>query len=250
MIAFDSHIPYYAQLKEIIRERVKSRIWPPGERLPSEAELCEMFGVSRTVVRQALADLAHEGLIKRRKGKGSIVVAPKISENLVQKLTGFYDDMVAQGHIPQTRVLSQRIVPASAEIAEHLSVGQGTPLIELVRLRSVDGLPLMVVTSYMPYALCPDLVNENLNDQSLYSFLETRYQLYIARARRTMQVVVATDELARMLAISRGAPLFRLESIGHLDDGRGVEYYFAYHRGDRSVFEVELIRPHENGAAG
>lgn len=242
MIEFDSHIPYYVQLKDIIRSRIENQTWPPGERLPSEAELCTTFGVSRTVVRQALQDLTHEGLIKRRKGKGSFVASRKISEQLVQKLTGFYQDMVEQGHKPRTVVLSQRIVPATAEIAANLSLEPGTPLIEIVRLRSVQGVPIVLVTTYLPYALCPDLVNVDLTDQSLYAFLEQRYHLYVARGRRTIQAVLAEGQEAKLLEVPKGAPLFRLDSTSYLSDGRGIEYYFAFHRGDRSQFEVELIR--------
>ncbi|MFN8379842.1 MAG: GntR family transcriptional regulator [Anaerolineae bacterium] len=245
MIQFDSPIPYYAQLKDILRERIDSGAWPPGHQLPSEAELCSMYGVSRTVVRQALQELTHEGLIKRRKGKGSFVASRKISEQLVQKLTGFYQDMVEQGHVPVTKVLSQRIIPAPADVAGYLGLEQGTPLIEIVRLRSVQDVPIVLVTTYLPYALCPDLINDDLNNQSLYALLETKYQVYVARGRRTIQAVLADGQEAKLLEVAKGAPLFRLDSISSLSDGRGVEYYVAYHRGDRSQFEVELIRSHD-----
>jgi GntR family transcriptional regulator len=242
MIDFDSHIPYYVQVKDILRTRIKDGTWATGDRLPSEAELCTMFEVSRTVVRQALQDLIHEGLIKRRKGKGSFVAAGKISEQLVQKLTGFYQDMVEQGLEPVTEVQQQHIVPASAEIAEQLKIQPGSSVIEIIRLRSVQQIPTVLVTTYVPYSLCPDLVNDDLNNQSLYHLLETRYHLYIARGRRKIQAMLADGQEAKLLQVNKGAPLFRLDSISFLSDGTPVEYYFAFHRGDRSQFEVELIR--------
>lgn len=242
MIDFESHIPYYVQVKDIIHERIKDGTWKPSDKLPSEAELCSMFGVSRTVIRQALQDLIHEGLIKRRKGKGSFVSAGKISEQLVQKLTGFYQDMVEQGLDPVTAVLLQHIVPATEEVAGYLSIPQGTPVFEIVRLRSVQNVPIVLVTTYLPYALCPALINDDLTNQSLYSLLETRYQLYIARGRRTIQSVLASEEEAKLLEVQKGSPLFRLDSVTSLSDGTPIEYYFAYHRGDRSQFQVELIR--------
>jgi GntR family transcriptional regulator len=241
-IAFDSPVPYYAQLKDILRDQISQGALPPGEQLPSEAELCTRYGVSRTVVRQALQDLTHEGLIKRRKGKGSFVASRKISEQLVQKLTGFYQDMVEQGHRPVTRVLVQHIVPASPEVAGYLSLEPGTPLIEIVRLRSVQDVPIVLVTTYLPVALCPDLVHEDLNNQSLYALLEAKCGLIVARGRRTIQAVLADGQEAKLLEVAKGAPLFRLDSTSYLSDGRGIEYYVAYHRGDRSQFEVELIR--------
>ena len=245
MIDFESHLPYYEQLRNILRGRIETGDWATGDRLPSEAELCDTFRVSRTVVRQALQELSYEGLIKRRKGKGSFVVRPKISEQLVQKLTGFYQDMVEQGHTPVTKVLALRTVPASTAIAGHLNIGLGAQVTEIERLRSVDGVPIVLVTTYIPDALCPGLIHEDLNNQSLYEMLEARYQLVVARGRRTIQAVLADGGQAKLLGIAKGAPLLRLDSTSFLSDGRGLEYYVAYHRGDRSQFEVELIRTRE-----
>ena len=95
-INFDSHIPYYIQLIEALKEKISLGEWKVGDQLPSEPELCEIYGVSRTVVRQALREIELEGLITRRKGKGTFIAEPKISESLAQKLTGFYQDMIEQ----------------------------------------------------------------------------------------------------------------------------------------------------------
>ncbi|MBL8134026.1 MAG: GntR family transcriptional regulator, partial [Anaerolineae bacterium] len=179
MIDFRSQIPYYVQVKDVIRNRTRDGVWLPGDQLPSEAELCEMFNVSRTVIRQALQDLTHEGLITRRKGKGSFVAERKIREQLVQKLTGFYQDMIEQGLRPVTQVLSQHVIPAVPEVAGHLGIQPDTPVIEIVRLRSVDGVPNVLVTTYLPYSLCPQMVDDDLSNQSLYARLETRYGLSI-----------------------------------------------------------------------
>ena len=249
MIDFDSHIPYYVQVKDILRAKMRDGTWRPGEQLPSEADLCATYGVSRTVIRQALQDLIHEGLIKRRKGKGSFVSAPKISEQLAQKLTGFYQDMVEQGLQPVTRVLTQAVIPAKDEVAQWLGIRPGTPVTEVVRLRSVQGVPIMLVTTYVPTAVCPALVEVDLANQSLYAVLESQYGLYIARGRRTIQAVLADGQEAKLLEVNKGAALFRLDSISFTSDGTPIEYYFAYHRGDRSQFEVELIRSRDSSPA-
>ncbi|MBL8133876.1 MAG: GntR family transcriptional regulator [Anaerolineae bacterium] len=246
MVDFESPIPYYIQVKDVIRGRIRDGTWSAGDRLPSEAELCEMFSVSRTVVRQALQDLIHEGLIKRRKGKGSFVAAAKISEQLVQKLTGFYQDMIEQGLQPVTRVLLQHVTPANPTIAQHLKLPPETPVIEIARQRSVENVPLLLVTTYVPYVLCPNLVTDDLNNQSLYALLENRYHLYIARGRRTIQAVPAEGQEAKLLDVPKGTPLFRLDSISYMNDGTPIEYYFAYHRGDRTQFEVELVRTRDS----
>jgi GntR family transcriptional regulator len=113
----ENPIPYYIQLKQSLSEKIERGEWKPGEQLPSEPELCQVFDVSRTVIRQALQEMAYEGLVVRKKGKGSFVAEPKISENLAQKLTGFYQDQAERGHPPVSHVLKQSVVPASPRVA-------------------------------------------------------------------------------------------------------------------------------------
>ena len=158
-IDFDSPIPFYLQLLDILRDIINQGEWQLGEQLPGEHSLCETYEVSRTVVRQALRELELEGLIYRRKGKGSFVAEPKISGGLAQKLTGFYQDMEERGTRPISQVLKQAVVPASAKVAQELKIDLGTPVVELQRLRFVENEPIVLVTSYLPHKLCPGLEN-------------------------------------------------------------------------------------------
>jgi GntR family transcriptional regulator len=153
--------------------------------------------------------------------------------------------MVAQGYHPVTHVLKQEVTPSSPKVAANLGIEAGTPVIEIVRLRFVEDTPIVLVASYLPHALCPELVNDDLSNQSLYDVLEKKHQLYIARGRRVMQAVPASENEAHLLQVDKGVPLFLLDSISYLEDDTPVEYYYAYHRGDRSQFEVELIRLRE-----
>ncbi len=241
-IDHDSPVPYYHQLEEWFRENLANGTLQPGQQLPSEAELCQTFQISRTVVRQALDDLVNEGLLYRRKGKGTFVAKPKISESLVQKLTGFYQDMVDRGFTPVTRVLEQAVLPASKLLAERLSINVGDKVIKIDRLRFVNNEPIVFVTTYIPYAACPGLLHDDLSNQSLYAVLEEKYGLEIVRGRRTLEAIAANDQDAKLLDIALGSPIVLLKSVSYLRDGRPIEYYEAKHRGDRSVFEVELIR--------
>jgi GntR family transcriptional regulator len=241
-INFSSPIPYYAQLSAILKAQISAGAWQPGEQIPGEPELCKIFAVSRTVVRQALDELEQEKLIQRRKGKGTFVAMPKISESLAQKLTGFYQDMVARGFHPLTQVLHQRVVEADELIAAHLEIAAGTRVVDIKRLRSVDNVPVQLVTTYIPYQLCPSLAEVDLTNRSLYEYLEHACGLFIARGRRYIEAVAAGETDARLLQVERGAPLVQLESISFLENGAPVEYYHALHRGDRSRFEIELVR--------
>jgi GntR family transcriptional regulator len=248
IVDFDSPLPYYVQVKQGLQRRIAQGDWKPGDQLPGEKELCDTCGVSRTVIRQALREMEYEGLIVRLKGKGTFVAEPKIVEGLFQKLTGFYQDMVARGHRPRTHVLKQALVPADPDVAMRLNLSPGTDLIQIDRLRFVEDEPIVLVTTYLPNALCPKVLHADLTDRSLYAFLEEEYGLLIARGHRTIEAVPANEVEAKMLQVEKGGPLLLLDSVSYLQDGTPIEVYHALHRGDRSKFEVELVRIEERGA--
>lgn len=244
-INLNSPVPYYAQVKEALKESLSSGEFKPGDQLPGESDLCAIFKVSRTVIRQALDELEYEGLILRRKGKGTFVAEPKIVESLAQKLTGFYQDMSAQGFPPTSRILRQAQAPANSKVAGMLGLEQAAPVIEIERLRFVYDEPLVLVTTYLPYALCRELLALDLTRQSLYAVLEGQLGLVIARGHRFFEAVAASPYEADLLQVEVGSPLMRMESVSYLEDGTPLEYYHALHRGDRSRFEAELIRVRE-----
>ncbi|GAB4561434.1 MAG: GntR family transcriptional regulator [Anaerolineae bacterium] len=238
-----SPVPYYHQLYEYLASLIQTGVLKPGDQIPTELEICQMTGLSRTVVRQAIHDLVNEGYLERFRAKGTFVARPKLPERLVQSIAGFYEDSMARGQVPVTQVLDFDVRPAPAQVAQKLQIGVGEPVIYLNRLRFIEGEPIVLVATYIPRVLCPDLIQEDMRTQSLYRVLESRYGLVIVRARRSLEAVAATAEEARLLQIEKGAPLLLLRSVGYLEDGRPLEYYVARHRGDRARFDVELVRP-------
>ncbi|HSR48151.1 MAG TPA: GntR family transcriptional regulator [Anaerolineales bacterium] len=233
-----SPLPLYAQVRQSLEERLGAGEWKPGDRIPGEPELCREYGVSRPVVRQALQDLAAEGVILRRKGLGTFVAEPKVvSRSLVHSLVGFYQDMERKGLATETQVLDQSLQPAGESIGAKLKIPSLEPVVKITRLRSVGGQPVVLVTSYLPYALCPGLIQVDLRGQSLYAYLEREYGLRVASGRRQIEAVLATEEESRHLNVDRGSPLLRLESISYLAGGRPMEFFNGVFL---SRFEVEL----------
>jgi GntR family transcriptional regulator len=245
-INFDSYIPYYIQLMEMLKVKVQLGIWKPGDQIPGEQDLCVLYGISRTVVRQALRELELEGVIIRRKGKGTFISLPKISEGLIQKLTGFYQDMVERGLKPVTKVIHQNVSPSSDKVAKFLKINPGENVIDILRLRFINSEPIQLVTTYIPFDVCPNLATVDLTDRSLYEFLEKECGVTIAKGHRYIEAVLANENEAELLCIERGAPLIMLDSISFSESGQPIEYYHALHRGDRSRFEVELFRLRES----
>ena len=246
----DSPVPYYHQLKELLRDEIDSARWPAGMRIPSEPELCRILDVSRTVVRQALGELEHERLLRRKKGLGTFVAEPKVRGRLVQRLTGFHDDMVAQGRVPRTRVLEQGIVAAERTVAEALAVPLGTPVVSIERIRSVEDEPMVFVATSLPADLVPGLETIDLTDASLYQTLAARYDLHIAYGHRTLEALGASRDEAKLLGVEPGEPLLFLRSVTYVAGGRAIEYYEALHRGDRTVLEVDLVRDRDDEPRG
>ncbi len=237
----DVPIPFYYQLSQLLRAEIEAGTRLPDTPIPSEHELCATYGVSRTVVRQALGELAAEGLLYRVKGKGTFVARRKIEEKFIQRSDGFYGDMTARGLLVSTVVLDQCIVPPPPQVRHCLRLGAGEEVVKLDRLRAVDGAILLFVQTYIPAALCPDLVDVDLSSGSLYAVLRERYGLTVASGTRTVEAVLAHPPLAGLLGVERGDPLLKIDSVSFLADGRPLEYYEAWHRGDRSKLEVEIL---------
>ncbi|PRX97271.1 GntR family transcriptional regulator [Allonocardiopsis opalescens] len=235
-------MPFYHQLKELLLAEIERKGLRPGDRIPGDHELCLTYGVSRTVVRQALAELEFAGVVERVKGRGTFVARPKVTEGLAQSLTGLFEDAAARGsHLrSEVRALEER--PAEIQVAHDLGVAPGHPVVFLERLRFIDDVPWAHTFTYVPAELAPGLLAEDFTEASLYHLLERRYGVVLARARRTIEAAVANAELARNLDIRVGDPVLVLRSVCVDGDGRPVEHFVAFHRGDRSRMEVDLTR--------
>ena len=237
----DVPIPYYYQLIGVLQEAIAANTWGPETALPSEHELCAIYGVSRTVVRQALGELAAHGVICRVKGKGTFVAPHKVEEHFVQRTDGLFHDMTSRGHTVSTRVLEQTAALPSPHVRQCLRLREDEQVLKIDRLRSVDGTLLLFVQTYLPLNLCPALVPTDLSQGSLYSALEELCGLTIAGGTRTVEAIPARSSIAHLLEVNKGEALLKIESISYLADGRPIEYYEAWHRGDRSKIEIEIV---------
>jgi GntR family transcriptional regulator len=163
----------------------------------------------------------------------------------VQELTGFYQDTVGRGLVPITHILKQELVPVSPGIAKQLQIEPGSVVIKIHRLRGVKEELFILDTTYLPYELCPEVMNTDLSTQSLYAFLEEELGFKISQAHRTIEAVLATEYVADKLNLNVGDPLILFESVAYLDDGTPIEYFKGYHSSRHTRFAVDLVRFHE-----
>jgi GntR family transcriptional regulator len=234
--------PYYAQLKRILLKDLEVN-GAEGTLMPSEAELCAQYSVSRTVVRQALAELESEGLVHKVKGKGTFVTGRKLDTSYIQGALGFYDSMTGAGHVVQSRVLRLAIEPCGVDVARLLEIGVGEDTVRFDRVRSVDGRPVQVVRTFMPARLFPGLADLDLTDRSLYQVLRESYGVRPARGHRALEAVALSREDAKHLGVAAGTPGLRMYSITRSADDVVFEHFVAYYRGDSFRFEIEVCSP-------
>jgi len=239
ILVHDSESPYYRQLYEILRRDIIQGQRSPGERLPSESELIERYQVSRVTVRQAMDLLVQDGLIYRRRGRGTFVSTPKIEQGLTQ-IISFTEDMRRRGFQAETAVLASAILNAGPEIAAKLGIAAGEEIAYLERLRLADGEPLSIESSQLVHRLCLGVLDGDYAHNPLRAALEQDYDLRLVRATQVIRAVVATGELAQKLSIAPGSPLFFIERISYSQHERPVEFLQLYHRADRYALYNEL----------
>lgn len=232
----DSRIPLYHQLKTWLIRQIESGELDPGTQIPPEMTLCSSLGMSRTTVREALNQLVAEGWLYRIRGVGTFVRDSQVEPTMARRLTSFAEDMQEQ-HIPHTsELLSREIVPASLHIAACLQIAPGAPVVHLERLGCTEGEPLVLADTYIAQELCPDIIDRELTDRSLYDVLEEEYGLVVAEARRTLEPALATPYEADKLEISPRDPIHLMKSVSYLASERPVEHSRLRFRGDRSRF--------------
>lgn len=229
--------PLYVQLKHSLLAQINQLL--PHQQLPSERELCEQFGVSRTTVRQAINEMIHEGLVYSRAGKGTFVSEPKINQQL-RTLTGFSQDVIERGGIPSSKVLEARLISAPPDLAERLQVPLNTELVLLSRLRLANGIPLAIETSYLNHNFCPGILRHNFAQTSLYHVLQTEYLLRLVRAEQTIEAGLANAEELALLQVHPPAAVLRMERLTLTDQDVRLEYTVSVYRGDRYKFRTTL----------
>lgn len=228
-----SPIPLYLQVAESLREAIAAGALPPEHELPTEAQLCELFGVSRITVRQAVDELLSDGTISRSRPRGPVVVSPPRILREVSELSGpFVESVIGAGMHRRTQVLSAALRSASSRVAAGLEVPTGTPVYQIDRLHFGDDTPLACQVSWLPAKLVPDLLNRVLSG-SLQQLYESEYGLLVNRKIQRISARVATTREASLLNLSRKTPVLELERTAYLGDGRAVELVVYTLRADR-----------------
>ncbi len=237
-----SPVPLYYQLQEIIRTRIESGQWGPGRQLPPEAELCEEFNLSRGTVRQALADLVREGLLHRRRGKGSFVATPKIPQDIMRIGAGFSEyAREAIGTDLGSRLIQVNTIPATQSLAEKFGIPVGSEVVEIRKVKLAGDRPYFLATSFIPKAACPDLELEDHSDGSLFELIREKYGVHVVGVKGWFEPVLINDYESSVLEVEKGSPALLYERIRFTADDRPVMISKHVIRGDmcRITFQIK-----------
>ncbi|MGK9086617.1 GntR family transcriptional regulator [Brucella intermedia] len=235
------HIPLYAKVEAALAAEISSSVLRPGRQLPTEDELTERFNVSRTTVRKAIELLVARGLVEIRRGKGTFVAHPKITQELTQ-LTGFVEDMEALGRTPTARVLDRRNVAADTNVARQLAIPTGTLVMRIQRVRLADGVAMSFDETYLPREIGEKIVTHDLDAEPIFSLLEDKYDLPLTEAEYRLEAITATSDVAQALAISSGSAIFLIERTSYTTGHRPIDYEKLHYRGDLIKFVTRLAR--------
>ena len=241
LINENSAIPKYYQLKLHLREQILSGKLSPGEQTPPEQQLAKDYGISKMTVRQALAELAREGLLQRKPGVGTFVTQRKVQKNLVGDFVTFFESD-SEGHQRTSQLLNvQRMLP-EGRIRSVLQARPGDWIVRLERLLLADGEPVAFATVYIPESKCPDLLEEVKRWQSLIWLFEKKYHLSPVKAEQMIDAVTADAKVARLLEVEVDTPLLYVERTTYLDTGDPIEFTQTYLRSSKYSYHVTFYR--------
>jgi GntR family transcriptional regulator len=232
-------VPKYYPVKRYLAEQIAAL--QTGSPVPAERAIARELGISRTTVRQALAELEMEGRLHRIQGRGTFVAAPKMAQSL--QLTSYTEQMRAHGLNPASRIIDIATLAADAELAANLRLAPGARVVSVERLRMADEEPMALEHTHLPARLFPGLRRHLTGAASLYEVLSQVYGVQLAEAEETIETVLASPREAALLGTDTGLPMLLISRLSFDTGGRPVEWVQSWFRGDRYKFVTRLTRP-------
>ncbi|MCW2747595.1 MAG: yvoA 2 [Nocardioidaceae bacterium] len=233
-----SESPRYVAIAAEIRDTITNERLDPHTPIASERDLSERHGVSRMTARHALALLESEGFVYRRPPHGTFVSEPRVAFHIAS----FSDEISRLGRTPGAVVLWAEERKPTRSVREALGLTANATVHALQRLRSADGEPIAIETTYVPAALTPGLLEQDLGG-SLWAVLREEYTVLAVSATASIQSVVIDDDACKLLGVRSASAGMLLTRRTYDADGRAIEFARDIYRADRASFEVEALIP-------
>lgn len=234
-----SQEPLYLQLKHVLKEEILRGNYTPGEQLPPEAELCEIYGVSRGTARKAIMDLVNEGILSRQQGKGTFVKEAMIQRELFS-IGGYSETTTTSGDSLRPIIISCSVTVSDDYLAAFFEEEPGERILELKRLHHIDDEPLILETAHYSLNRFPDLERFILENPSTYSTLKNRYNVEITYSEKTLELVHATEEEAKLLNCDPGASLYSIERKSYDNNDNPIHISSSLYKTNRVKFTITV----------
>ncbi len=245
-----SGVPLYYQLATLLREKIVNREYRPGDQIPPEYELVRIYGVSRMTVRQAIAGLEEEGLIRKEPGRGTFVRDDALAFRGDLELDRSIEDLISMGQATSVRLLDLRETEATPREARDLEIPEDSPVIRCTRLRLLGDQPYCYIVNHVPIEIGRRIPESNWHRGSVLRFIESELGIPLRIAKQRVRATLADAGLAQSLDARIGAPLLLVDYDIRTDDDRPVEMAELYYRSDRYAFTLHLTRSDDDDPRG
>lgn len=221
-----------------MKKKIEDKEWSLGFRIPIEQELCNVFEVSRVTVRSAISELVRQGYLIRQQGRGTFVSKKVISDKLTM-FTTFGELMLEEGIDFSTDMLAQTIMMPVDDLADKLNVSGDKHIIYIKRLRKVDNKPILIQETYIPFHICPPLLEEDVRKNSLFELLERKHGIHLTGVRNYFDVKYLNADEGMLLDLSENSPALVLTQ--HFFSGKTqIMYMRSIKRPNNFVFLIEF----------
>ncbi len=221
--------PLWVQLKNRIQDAIATERLRPNSRMPSEAALCEIFDVSKPVVRAALGALAGEGHVIKMPRKGMFVAQPRQDVDFMTSNLSVFGDLTAKGHIVTTKTFEFYRTRANESEQKVFGIPPEGDVVRTTRVYYCDGRPITHTHISIPGHKVPGMEKIDMDNRSIFKTLQERYGLTVQRAERWFTAELPDEEASLRMGVPADAPLIAIESIAYDHDGAALEYYRAFY---------------------
>jgi len=237
-------VPKYFTLKKAIVKKIDNDEFKDDQKIPSERQLGETYGVSRITVRRAIDELVNEGYLYKLQGKGTYVKGDSRKQDLFS-IASCTKDIINMGMKPSRKVLHVGIIESFPKRRRELEISESDKLLQIDRVYYADAEALNRTVTYLPIKLFPGLGKHDYENESLYEVLENNYDVTITRATRTIEAVLAKGEIAELLEVDEGMPIILFRGITYGKIGHKeipIESFKTSYRTDKYKFYINQIK--------
>lgn len=230
--------PLYFQLVDKLLEKISTMDF--FEKLPSERQLCEMYDMSRTTVRQAMAELELNGYVNKIQGKGTFVARPNDSKQNLSDYYSFTKQTLAMGKTPTAKILEFHVETANKSVQEKMKLEKESKVIRFVRLRLANNVPMMLETTFIPYSKFATLKKRDLIEKPLYDIFEQIYHKKVAKVVEQFSASNLTQKQAESLELQQNAACLKITRYSYDAKGNIIEMTYSFARSDQFIYETQI----------